>query len=456
MRTISTLLLALNLAFIAAIAYLAFLLNFRPAPLRPAANERVVTNTVRQIAVRKINATNLLAALANRPVNWAALESSNYVTYINNLRNFGCPEETVRDIIVTDIAKSYGRRRAQIRAQSGAYQFWKTSDTGEIGDTSDPKVQAQLNELDREQTALIQELLGIDYRAELAKYSADQDYEERAYGFLSQEKREQVIDLQAKYDDLERQIYDRSKGFLLEADQEALRRLQGQRDAQLAQLMSPEEYQEYQLRNSPTAVNLRAQLHGFNPNELEFRRIFQLQKAYDDQISNLNLADPAQAEAHAAAQADAQQALDQELAKVLGPDRFKEYQRAQDADYKALLQFSQRFETSPALAARVYDMKVAAERQKLRLETDPALRPEQRAQALAAIAEETERSVAQLMGGQNSQLWVAYQSIGNQWIQNLGESDFEMEPEVPEEAQVAPAPRLFPFLPQPPPLPVPR
>ena len=34
---------------------------------------------------------------------WAQLESSDYVSYVANLRRIGCPEQTIRDIIVADI-----------------------------------------------------------------------------------------------------------------------------------------------------------------------------------------------------------------------------------------------------------------------------------------------------------------------------------------------------------------
>src|SRR5436853_7347407 len=86
---------------------------------------RIVTNTLNQIAVRKVNSTNVLATLAGR-INWASIESTNYHTYITNLRAIGCPEETVRDIIITDISKLFAKRRAALRAQLQPYKFWQT------------------------------------------------------------------------------------------------------------------------------------------------------------------------------------------------------------------------------------------------------------------------------------------------------------------------------------------
>lgn len=456
-RTIILALLALSMALLAAVGYLAYLLKINPDGIRYVTRPVQVTNTVRQIAVRKVNATNLLAALVNRPANWGALESTNYVVYINNLRAFGTPEETIRDIILTDIAKTYSRRKADVRAQGGGFRWWQTSETGEVDEESDPALKERLDEIDAEQHALVQELLGVDFDTELARYWGGDDYEARLYGFLTEDKRDRVSELQERFDELERQVYDGSKGFLLDKDEETLRQLQKQREAELAQVLTPEELEEFHLRNSPTAANLRAQLHGFNPSQEEFRRLFRLQKTFDDRFnSGFNLTDPAQADVQAAAQEQAQQALDAEMRRTLGSQRYAEYERAQDPDYRTLMQFKERFETSPALANRVYDMKTEAERQKLRVESDANLTPGQRAQALGAIAQETERSVAQLMGGQNSELWQAYRSTGSQWIRGLSDSDFVVQSDLEAQPGIvapAPVPRLFPFIPQQPPLP---
>ena len=43
---------------------------------------------------------------------WKDLESPDYPTYILNLRNIGCPEQTVRDIIIADVNALYSLKRA--------------------------------------------------------------------------------------------------------------------------------------------------------------------------------------------------------------------------------------------------------------------------------------------------------------------------------------------------------
>src|SRR6185295_13015383 len=60
-------------------------------------------------------ATNVVVTAAARPVapivvrtnafEWRQLESEDYRTYINRLRSIGCPEETIRDIVIADLEK---------------------------------------------------------------------------------------------------------------------------------------------------------------------------------------------------------------------------------------------------------------------------------------------------------------------------------------------------------------
>jgi len=95
---------AVILILLGVVGYCAYILGGMAPARQPTI--KIVTNTLNQIAVRKVNSTNVLATLAGR-INWASIESTNYHTYITNLRAIGCPEETVRDIIITDISKLF-------------------------------------------------------------------------------------------------------------------------------------------------------------------------------------------------------------------------------------------------------------------------------------------------------------------------------------------------------------
>jgi hypothetical protein len=425
-RKMGLVLVAVIAALLGIVGYMVYLLKTAPGSTRYISKTRVVTNTHTQIAVRKLNATNLLAAIASRPANWATLESTNYYVYIANLRNFGCPEETIKDIILTDIAKVYARKRAEIKRQGQPFRYWSPSDAN-VG--TDPKLQRQMAELDREQRNLVRSLLGVDMQVELAKYWED-DYDPAAYDFLPADKRDQILALKAKYDEMENEIYTRAQGIMLEHDEQELRALEQQRQVELASLLSPQELEAYEMRHSHTAENLRNQLSGFEPSEDEFQRLFRLQKDFDEQINRAlpESSDEVQAEIRARAQEEGQRALQDEMRKVLGNDRYAEWQRAQDPDYKALVQISDRYNLPAETSQKVYGYKMQAEQQKQQVESNPNLSEEQRQAALAAIATETEKAVAAAMG---PSVYKSYLRVAGQWIPGLGEQNLQVVVEQP-------------------------
>jgi hypothetical protein len=443
-RNVNLILVGLNIALIGLAAYLWFLLRGDAAPPRLLLTPRPVTNTITQIAVRKINATNLLnlAPLLSRPRSWGDLESTNYSQYIANLQAFGVPDETIRDLIITDVARLYGARRAALRAQVPRPKFWETGDAWETGASPRGEIARQLRALDDEERDLIRQLLGVDLKSELARYTGEEEAGlQHRYDFLSPEKRDRVLSVLERFEEMEQAIYSRTQGLILDEDQEQLKQIEKAREAELAHLLDPEEMENYQLRHSNTANSLRYQLAGFNPSEEEFRKIFRLQKTFEDEFAqSFDPTDEQQMEVRALAQQEAQEALNQEIKQVLGEPRFAEYERAQDGDYKSLVQIGQRFDLNQDAINRVYGMKAMAERQKEAVEANPDLSDVQRQAALAAIAQETERSVSQVMG---DAVFKAYRSTGGQWISSLGTY---VAPEPPPEpvTQTVPVPVFLP------------
>lgn len=423
-------------AFVGVLLVIAFAIVVFRRPISQRSAQYLVqtqgANTVTQLMVRKVNTSNLFAALANRALNWAAIESTNYLVYINNLRNIGCPEETIRDIIITDIAKLYAKKRAALRAQYPPPPYWQTGEAWSLGVDSNPELQAKLRELQNEQRALVKELLGVDFRAEWSKFFDDDDNAVRAYGFLPESKRGPLQEILSKYEELEEQIYDRARGLMLDEDQAQLNDLERMRDAEIAQLLTPEEYKEYELRNSPVAEALREQLSGFEPTEEEFRKVFDLQKTFETQLASTgNLPDD---EVRAEATEQMREALEGEIKKVLGEQRFAEYQRAQDADYKTMVQFSERLQIPRESADRVYDIKTQAELQKERIEADPNMSDEQRQAALNGLAANAHQQVQGILGDNAGR----YLPIGGHWIQDLSSGNYPIALDVVQPGQTAP------------------
>src|ERR1700738_4329918 len=56
---------------------------------------------------------------------WQEVETPDYPTYVANLRDIGCPEQTVRDIIIADVNALYARKRAN-ELLTPDQQWWRS------------------------------------------------------------------------------------------------------------------------------------------------------------------------------------------------------------------------------------------------------------------------------------------------------------------------------------------
>src|SRR5205085_8466954 len=116
---------------------------------------------------------------------------------------------------------------------------------------------------------------------------------------------------------------------------EDIRKVMKESEAALANILSPEELQDYNLRFSMTANMMRMQMAGFEPSEQEFLDIFKMRKTYDDQYGNmfgaLNLKGE-EKEKQKAAEKD----LNDQVKALLGDDRYQDFKRAQDFTFQSM------------------------------------------------------------------------------------------------------------------------
>lgn len=434
-RQLNLILVAVNIGLLGTIVLMIYWVKDRPRPLPRPGTERVtvVENTLTQLQVVKFNATNLLKELSKYGVDWAAIESTNYLFYITNLRSIGCPEETIQDIILADVAKLYAKRQAAVLAQAPPFEYWRTLGEDEE-DGVDARLQAQLDALRVERDQLVRNLLGVDFEAQMAKYTGEVRVQNRLLAFLAPEKQAQVAALLESFQDLESQVFERSGSVLLPADEAQLRELEQQKQAQLAEILTSEEMKLYQLNLSPLANELRYELHGFDPSPEEFQEVYRLRhtlnQVMDTALQENETLDP---EVEEAAIRDAEAAVDAELKKVLGAERFAEYERAMDPDYQFLLKWSDRLQMPEAVASQVYAMKQQAEQQRQRIESNLQLTYEQRQQAYQAIERETKQSLSRLLGPDHL---LEYQKSGGQWVDQIGKGDEAFEIIAPELKEV--------------------
>jgi hypothetical protein len=338
---------------------------------------------------------------------WTEVESADYKEYISRLRAVQCPEETVRDIIVADINKLYAPREAP---------FKLVVDTPEdsSGDwhADRPRRQAnferrkQLHAIQREKNALLKELLGMELPLEPLRGRDSRNYEffEAAFNALPADKRETVREIQEGYwqsSDTLKDKYDhnRTPEYL-----EEYRQINAERRAKLAQVLTPEEMEEYDMRSSNVARNLQSSLVGFNPTEDEFKAIFRIRKAIEEPYGGLiGIATPVDAQGNPIAtvqesSADRRQRMNEQVTEALGPERARQYELSQDSTYRSLAMLGQRYELSSDAVMQGYDLQQSFRTQQQQLMNNRSLSDAERNAAMQQLQESNFKQFSDLVG----------------------------------------------------------
>lgn len=399
-----------------------YLLTQKPAP----APTPEVTPAKSGPAPAPTPATNTNSAPANQRFDWRVVESEDYRRYIANLRAIGCPEETIKDIIVADVNKLFEDRKKNLKsAQAEKFEFWKTGIQSMMGNLLDEEAIKERQALAAEKRALLKELLGIDIvePVELAQAFNPMD---RMLDFLDPAQRNKVMELYTRYQAKAMKSF--SGGVPDAEDLKAMKQARQDMEAELKTMMTPQQFEDYQLRMSETSMTMRMMLDGFEPNEQEFRDIFKLRKDFDDKygMMGFNPGDPETMKERG----EAESKMNEELKKTLGEERFTEYLRNQDFTYKGMAKAVERQGLPKESAIKLYDTKSQAEQAAQTVRNDVALSEEDRQAKLREIRQATEAEMRGVLGeGYDS----FSKNPGNWWINNLA-------PEPPAAPTIVPAP----------------
>ena len=408
-RKFNIFLLLLNLGLLAATGYYWYTHRESSAVTTveeppPATNEPVVIKTVEREVV-----TN--------DFHWGQLESEDYRTYIARLRSIGCPEQTIRDIIIADLDKVFAPKVASASGHRKNLKYWEPEEE-ELSNDWDPREVAQkMQQIDREKREVIQELVGVDLVRERLKQRGIEDYYERRLSFLPDEKQTQVRAILERYDEKERAIRDKEiedGEALSPEDKRWLQRLSAQRESEVSALLSPEERQQYNLWVSPIANAVRHSLYGMSATEQDFQMVYAVRKQLDEQWGQL---DADSMDSRTKEQFElAKNQVDAQIKTQLGDEKFRQYKRGEDEDYHRLSATLTRLKLPHKKADEIYDMKQALAEARQQVVANQALAAEQRENLLRALNDETERAARQVLGdkGYNSYLRSGYA----QWLHN--------------------------------------
>ena len=300
-------------------------------------------------------AVTIVTNQSGQSFGWQMVESADYRRYIANLRAIGCPEETIRDIITADVNKLFESRRKEITASTNKFEFWKAGNPFEAA-IMDPDRIEKMQALAKEKRALLKELLGVEPEEKAELFGGINPFESML-DFLSPAKQNDVMDIFMKFQAKQAKLF--SGGQPDAEDMKAMQKMKKEMDAEMAGILSPKEYEDFQLRMSQTAMTMRMQLASLDPNEQEFRDIFKIKNQFDDQFGTYGMAstDKAEREKYQAAQKD----MNDQLKTLLGDARYTDYTRAQDYQYQNLYRITQKNDLPKEAANKVFDMKTTAD-----------------------------------------------------------------------------------------------
>jgi len=261
---------------------------------------------------------------------WSQVESEDYTTYIENLRRIGCPEETIRDIIVADVDDLYRQNAGGILLPT-AQQWWQAQPDPRILDQATQQRRA----LARERYTLLTRLLGEGWDADEQgpTVAIEVPLDGPILGSISVNRKAAVQQLsgqtQRRFETILREAERKGE----EPDRTAMVSLYQDLDTGLSSLLSPAQLEEFGIRYSPIAHTLRSEMamQDFVMTPTEFRALFRA-------VENIELQLYVMGEENASNAVRRRGLLAQREAafrNALGPARYQEYELLQDPAYRA-------------------------------------------------------------------------------------------------------------------------
>ena len=376
--------LALSLV-INAVLLVALIVWLRPPPaallaVRPIDRLSVISNNPIRIVK-----TNILV----RPIDfsWLSVESSDYVTYIANLRTIGCPETTVRDIIVADVNQLFARKRNE-DAGAQDQEWWRAEASQEL----QRSIRARAGLLEDERRALLTKLLGPKWNDGPAPFDpAIVPLAGPVLGALPEETKKAVRAISAR--SRERlQAYLEELGGTFPGVAE-MAKLREKTRTELAEFLNPAQLEEFQLRHSSNSAQLRQEVKGIEPTPDEFRALFRATDALDRELALL-------AGSSDAASVKKREELERDrlvaLKTALTPERFAAYQIAEAANAKVA--GDPALEISEVASDALLDIKKAVALEQERIRNDKSLTAEQRAALNKFVQEQQKKAEAKVLG----------------------------------------------------------
>ena len=296
--------------------------------------------------------------LTNRSFSWRDVESDNYQQYVDNLRGTGCPEATVEDIVVADVNQLFFQKAQPLlkEVKQSFLQFYSGPRRVGVGKKAmRAEVNAKLEPLNGQRLALIRRLLGHDperFKTASAPWAyLIEEIAANEFPYLPAEKAAKLVALtKASQEKIDRRVPPGSG--VGNADLVFLEEIRKGLEAQIAELLTPAELEQYLLYHSKEAEMLGVKLGNLAITDTEFQQMFSFMRDYYK--NGFYTPQPTELQ---------EQKLELDFQAVLGQERHSQYQRENDFSYRKIKSFTQQSSLTEEQAIRLYETRKELQRE---------------------------------------------------------------------------------------------
>jgi hypothetical protein len=374
-----------------------------PAPVIPPARPSIQGLAPSEPIFASPPVTNHVAI----PFHWRELEAEDFQAYAANLRAVGCPERTLRDMLLPRIAEAF---KARAQRERLADDYWPTA-----RQTAQRRARSEALEAARrrDQRALIEEIFGRWIRPEQHELMADWTAGtllDLMLGHLPAATHEPMLALLLDTIEDAQDRYD--EDFLLPEEEAALHASVARFTNQLAGMLPPGGVEEFVAR-MPTIEWLLGDppFPGLELSGQDLRALMKLRSEFESPL----LKDFGPSFLRPEEEAERAAALKAAYRAYLGEARFADYERSEDRRFAEAFEFTEASHLPKSVAVRLFELDRAVSSQAAAVRDDRGLTPRQRDAALAALRQEAERELRATLGT----AYDAYQRRRPGWLKQL-------------------------------------
>jgi hypothetical protein len=339
---------------------------------------------------------------------WSRVEADDFEQLALNLRAIGCPEKTVREVVIARARRLLEKvsKEAELKLP-----FW-TAGVRRARAQHEAERQSRLAQ--EKIIARLERVVGQDVFLQDPKVL--DEFEGQAImrfvvGPLPDETFFKVAAKLAWFGERRDEFNSRTQGVWLDTDEAELAQLRTRYHREFAALLSPPQLEEMTARIAMIPQMDEVKFEATDLNPAEVRQLGLIRARFSDPLSDHDfffgensLTDEQEQELKAAER------------QFLGEARFAQLERAADRDFQSLFELGRDQNLPRAAAVKVFELRALTAQEAEQLREDKSLSDADRRQRIAQAQADAQQAVLQVLGADASG---QYLSRGGAWLTNV-------------------------------------